>query len=80
NQDPLNFPIRLNNKLAHLTALTSGNDFPPTDQAIAVKDEIIGEIDAYLSAFKAVTTTDLKMLNQMIRDRAIDPIMLKKRE
>lgn len=79
-QDPLNFPIRLNNKLAHLTTLTSGNDFPPTVQAIAVKDELIGEIDSYLNQFKQLTVADLKMLNQMIRDRTIDAIMLKKRE
>jgi len=37
NQDPLNFPIRLTNKLAHLNSLVSIDDFPPTEQDIAVK-------------------------------------------
>ena len=32
NQDPLNFPIRLTNKLGHLNRLITIDDFPPTAQ------------------------------------------------
>ena len=39
-QDPLNFPIRLTNKLGHLNALVGMGDFAPTDQDIAVKNEL----------------------------------------
>ncbi len=35
DQDPLNFPIRLTNKLGHLNSLVSMGDFAPTDQDIA---------------------------------------------
>ena len=31
-QDPLNFPIKLTNKLGHIANLVTMNDFPPTDQ------------------------------------------------
>ena len=32
NQDPLNFPIKLTNKLGHLNSLVGIDDFPPTNQ------------------------------------------------
>ena len=47
-QDPLNFPIRLNNKLAHLTSVASVGNFKPTDQMYNVRDELIGLIDKEL--------------------------------
>ena len=50
-QDPLNFPIRLTNKLAHLNSLVSLDDFPPTEQDIAVQQELSREIETQLSAF-----------------------------
>ena len=51
-QDPLNFPIRLNNKLGYLNSITQGNDFPPTDQAVTVKETLTTEINAFLEEFK----------------------------
>ncbi|KAI9549386.1 hypothetical protein GHT06_003752 [Daphnia sinensis] len=36
-QDPLNFPIRLNNKLAHLSSVVGNGDYRPTDQSVEVK-------------------------------------------
>ena len=81
-QDPLNFPIRLTNKLAHLNALTQmgTTDYPPTDAAIAVRDELVGLIDAELSQWKEVKSSMLPKLNQMIRDEALDVIILEERE
>ena len=43
-QDPLNFPIKLTNKLGHLNSLVGIDDFPPTDQDIAVKNELTTKI------------------------------------
>ena len=40
NQDPLNFPIKLTNKLGHLNSLVGMGDFGPTEQDIAVKNEL----------------------------------------
>lgn len=79
-QDPLNFPIRLTNKLAHLNSLTQmgNNDFPPTAAAISVRDELNGLIDVELNAWDNVKTTMLPKLNQMIRDKALDVIILDK--
>ena len=45
-QDPLNFPIRLNDKLAGVMLAASIGDHPPTASAIAVRDELVAAIDA----------------------------------
>ena len=63
NQDPLNFPIRLTNKLAHLNSLVSIDDFPPTDQDVAVKNEMTGKVNAQLQAFDALVAKEMKEFN-----------------
>ena len=76
NQDPLNFPIKLNNKLAHLNSLTSMGDFRPTDQAIAFKKEVIAEIDKQLSQLYRLFDDDVKTLNEKVRNSKLDFITL----
>ncbi len=62
-QDPLNFPIRLTNKLGHLNSLVSLGDFPPTDQDIAVKNELTGKINTQLQAFDKLISDEIKAFN-----------------
>ncbi len=64
NQDPLNFPIKLTNKLGHLNSLVAIDDFPPTEQDIAVKNELTEKIKKQLNVFDAVISSDLKEFNQ----------------
>jgi len=63
NQDPLNFPIRLTNKLAHLNSLVSIDDFPPTDQDVAVKNEMTAKVGTQLQAFDALVAKEMKEFN-----------------
>ncbi|MEO9513034.1 MAG: glycosyl hydrolase [Flavobacteriaceae bacterium] len=63
NQDPLNFPIRLTNKLGHLNSLVSIDDFPPTEQDIAVKNELSGKIKSQLKTFDALIEKEMKEFN-----------------
>ena len=49
NQDPLNFPIRLNNKLAALGGVVGSAEAAPTAQSYAVYDELVTAIDAELA-------------------------------
>ena len=79
-QDPLNFPVRLNNKLAHLNSLIQGSDFPPTEQMKEVRDEITRQIDSELATFQQIIGTDLPKFNQQVKERSIDAIILKKKE
>jgi photosystem II stability/assembly factor-like uncharacterized protein len=67
-QDPLNFPIRLNNKLAHLNSLTRIGNYAPTQQAIDFKNEITKEIDVELVKLNALFTNSIKELNRKKSD------------
>jgi photosystem II stability/assembly factor-like uncharacterized protein len=62
-QDPLNFPIKLTNKLAHLNSLVGMGDFPPTEQDVAVKDELTQKINSELEKFNALVSDEIKMFN-----------------
>ena len=75
-QDPLNFPIRLNNKLAHLNSLTSIGNYAPTEQAIDFKNDITKEIDFELTKLYALFDTTVKQLNQKVKESNIDLIQL----
>ncbi len=77
-QDPLNFPIRLTNKLAYLNSILGNGEFPPTDQAYKVREELEGLIDKELEKFNTVKLEMIPSFNQMIREKNIDAIILKK--
>jgi len=68
NQDPLNFPIRLTNKLAHLNSLVGLDDFPPTEQDIAVKNELTLKINEQLSAFDKMVDEEITAFNKAFND------------
>lgn len=62
-QDPLNFPIKLTNKLAHLNSLVSMDDFPPTKQDIAVKNELTQQINTELLKFDQLVSDEISAFN-----------------
>lgn len=71
-QDPLNFPIKLTNKLGHLNSLVSMGDFPPTEQDIAVKNELSGKINAQLEAFDKLVSDEIKAFNSAFNDKQLN--------
>ena len=75
-QDPLNFPIRLNNKLAHLSSVASVGNFKPTDQMYNVRDELIGLIDKELKMWEDIKENDLVKLNSTILENNIQLITI----
>ena len=77
NQDPLNFPIRLNNKLAALGGVVGGAEAAPTAQSYAVYDEVVGQIDAQLQKLGQVMRTDVPAFNQLVRDQNIPAVVVK---
>ena len=66
-QDPLNFPIRLNNKLSSLARMADIGDFRPTQQAEEVREELTGAIDEQLDRLDEIWAETLPRLNQRIR-------------
>jgi hypothetical protein len=77
SQDPLNFPIRLNNKLAALGGVVSQSEGAPNDQSYAVFDELVVEINAQLANLAQIMKTDVPAFNQLVRDHNIPAIVVK---
>ena len=77
-QDPLNFPIRLNNKLAHLNSLANSGNFPPTEQMIGVRDELTVLIDAELAKLKSIFDTEIPAFNALVKELKMDAVILQK--
>ncbi len=77
-QDPLNYPIRLNDKLAGLSANVKAGSFKPTDQAVAVKNELVGKIDAELNKMKDVIDNDIPKFNKLVEDVKVPAVILMK--
>ena len=75
-QDPLNFPIRLTNKLAHLNSLMRSGNEAPTAQAVAVKEELTGLINIQLQKLENILEDDIPKFNTMMREQAVDAIIL----
>jgi photosystem II stability/assembly factor-like uncharacterized protein len=64
-QDPLNYPIRLNDKLAGVMLAASIGDHPPTASAVAVRDELVAAIDARLAELDTVLGERLAAFNAL---------------
>lgn len=75
-QDPLNYPIRLNNKLAHLNSLASAGNSRPTDQMLEFKKEVSAAIDAELTLLKDILEKEIPALNNAIKEKDIPAIQL----
>jgi photosystem II stability/assembly factor-like uncharacterized protein len=73
-QDPINYPIKLNNRLAHLNTLVSMGSYGPTSQAVMVKNELIGQIDDRLKRFEEIKQKDIIELNALIHNNILDII------
>ncbi|HEX2271471.1 MAG TPA: hypothetical protein VHH35_18140, partial [Pyrinomonadaceae bacterium] len=77
NQDPLNYPIRLNNKLAALGGVVGSAEAAPNAQSYAVYDEVVTQIDAQLQKLAQVMKTDVAAFNQLMRDQNIPAVVVK---
>jgi hypothetical protein len=53
----------LTNKLGHLNSLVGMGDFAPTDQDIAVKNELSAQIKTLLDAFNQLVTDEISAFN-----------------
>ena len=77
NQDPLNFPIRLTNKLGHINNLVMSNDFPPTDQDIVVSELLSSQINLEMEHYNKLVNEDLEFFNKTFAALKLDYLTLK---
>jgi photosystem II stability/assembly factor-like uncharacterized protein len=74
SQDPLNYPIRLNNKLAALQGIVESGDSKPTDQSHTVFKELSSRLDQQLARLEAVVKNELPALNKLLTDQKLEPV------
>jgi photosystem II stability/assembly factor-like uncharacterized protein len=73
-QDPLNFPVRLNNKLAALGSEVDGSDYKPTEQVKAVYNEITEKINEQLNLLNKVMTDKVPKFNELVKQKQVSAI------
>ncbi len=76
NQDPLNFPIRLTNKLGHLNSLVTLDDFAPTEQDVQLKEELTAEINKELEAFDKLVTEEVEKFNNSFNESRLNYLLV----
>jgi phage-related tail protein len=73
--DALNYPSRLNAKLAALTSVVVSADAAPTQQSYDVFHDLSARIDRQIERLQEVIETDVAALNSLIRTSGIQPIL-----
>jgi photosystem II stability/assembly factor-like uncharacterized protein len=76
SQDPLNYPIKLNNQLAALRGVIESSDNRPTAQAQEAFTVLAGELDTQLTKLQALFDKDLAKLNEKLRSLGLAPIVV----
>jgi len=76
NQDPLNFPIKLNNKIAALLHTVESGEYAPTQQSYEVYERLSGLLEVELDQFEIILQQDMSQLNELLRELGLDPIEL----
>jgi photosystem II stability/assembly factor-like uncharacterized protein len=76
HEDPLNYPIKLNNKLAALASVVASADAAPTRQSREVYADLAARTDRALHRLQEVFATELDAFNATVRDAAIPAVVV----
>ncbi len=79
SQDPLNYPIKLNNRVAALLGVVTGTDTAPTKQSYTVYEGLASEVNVQLRAADKLLTDDLGAFNKLVRDSNVPAVVLKRK-
>jgi hypothetical protein len=71
SQDVLNYPIRLNNRLASLAGVVSMGDNRPSEPAVQVGQELTKAIDAELGKLRRVLDEELAGFNGLLAKKKV---------
>jgi photosystem II stability/assembly factor-like uncharacterized protein len=77
SQDALNYPIKLNNKLAALTGIVGGADGRPTKQSYDVFEMLSAQLEEQLVKYREIIRKDLPAFNQSVKEQQIPAVILK---
>jgi hypothetical protein len=74
SQDPLNFPIKLNNKIAALQGIVESADVKPTEQTYSMFRTLSNRLDEQLRNLDSAITTKMPPANQQLQRLKVEPI------
>ncbi|MEP6617700.1 MAG: glycosyl hydrolase [bacterium] len=74
-QDPLNFPIRLNNKIAALAGVAGSAEARPTAQTTTVYGQLNKQLDGELTKMKKAIDNRLPTINTTLRKEGLPEIV-----
>ncbi len=77
SEDPLNYPIKLNNRLAALSGVVQQNDAGPTKQTNMVYEEVASEVNVQLNVARKLLTDDVAAFNKLVKDANIPAVSVK---
>jgi len=77
SEDPLNYPIRLNNKIGALMGVVGSADGRPTQQSYSVFTELSTELDRQLALLKRTLDAGLPRMNSMLRGAGLPAVEAK---
>ena len=75
-QDPLNYGIRINNRLAFLLADSQRGDYPPTDQSKEFFVEVKKELDVEIESLNILMKDYVSKINDKVTENKIKMISL----
>ncbi len=75
-QDPLNYPIKDNNKLAALTGVVMGANARPTDQAYDVYEMLASRVNKQLAKLDDLLDNDVPAFNRVVRENDIPAVSI----
>jgi hypothetical protein len=73
-QDPLNYPIRLNNKIGALLGVAGSSDGRPTAQAVQVYEMLSAQLERELVRMRTAFSTHLAPMNGILRQAGLPEI------
>ena len=73
-QDPLNFPIKINNRLASLLSVVNRGDGKPIGNTIPIFIDLVRELKEQTDRFAAVLSKDLAAINVETRRLGLDVV------
>jgi photosystem II stability/assembly factor-like uncharacterized protein len=73
-QDVLNYPIRLNDKLAGVFDVANSGNAAPSRQVREVYNDLAASVDQQLNQLKDIKTKDIPAFNEMIRQKSLPVI------
>ncbi|HEX6642475.1 MAG TPA: glycosyl hydrolase, partial [Thermoanaerobaculia bacterium] len=73
-QDPLNFPIRINNRLASLLGIVSAGDGKPIANAVPIFNDLKAELKVQTDRLAQVIARDLAAFNTEARRVGLEPV------